>query len=205
MEKNEIFKEDKNDKLQDENRKYVKVMFGTSSGANGFEYKIGEINIADYWNPTAENPKDMGGFNFSVEDKIIRWLIRGDTIYDVEIPEDAEVIDVPHPSTPHGVFRSNKIIIKNPRAITDDMAMELYKKSTIPEKTYYKAMVGCAIRGFMNTAIQILNDRVSRENVEVAISEFIDFCTNRDTGIFNENELGPNTRRIYDELLKIKK
>lgn len=185
-------------------RKYVKVMFGTSSGAGGFEYKIGEVNIANNWNPNAKDPKEMGGFNFSVEDKIIRWLIRGDTIYDVELPEDAEVIDVPHPSTPHGVFRSNKIIIKNPRVITDEMALEFYRKSTIPEKTYYKAMVGCAIRGYMNTAMQILKDKANKENIELVISEFMDFCTNRETGIFDENELGKNTRKIYDELQKIK-
>ncbi len=30
----------------------------------------------------------MGGFNFSTEDKILRWLVRGDTLYDVIIPED---------------------------------------------------------------------------------------------------------------------
>lgn len=125
--------------------KYLKVMFGNKSNANviGYEYKIGEVNIANNWNPKATKPEEMGGFNFSVEDKIIRWLVRGDTIYDVEIPEDAEMICVLHPATPYGVYRANKIIISNPRKVTDKMAMELYKKSTIPEKTYYKAMVGC--------------------------------------------------------------
>jgi len=29
--------------------------------------------------------KEMVGFNFGTEDTILRWLIRGDTIYDVEI------------------------------------------------------------------------------------------------------------------------
>ena len=37
----------------------------------------------------------MGGFNFSTEDKILRWLVRGNTIYDVVILEDAEIIDCP--------------------------------------------------------------------------------------------------------------
>lgn len=48
----------------------------------------------------------MGGFNFSTESKILRWLVRGDTIYDVELPEDAEVVDCPSNSASHGVFRS---------------------------------------------------------------------------------------------------
>ena len=81
--------------------KYLKVMFGTKSGASDFEYKFGEGNVAKIW-----NPKKMGGFNFSTESKILRWLVRGDTIYDVELPEDAEVVDCPSNSAPHGVFRS---------------------------------------------------------------------------------------------------
>ena len=64
--------------------KYLKVMFG-NKGVN-FEYKINEVNIANNWNPTTYEPKEMGGFNFSTEDKILRWLVRGDTIYDVEVP-----------------------------------------------------------------------------------------------------------------------
>lgn len=186
--------------------KFLKVMFGNKSNANdtSLEYKIGDVNIANNWNPNAIDPKEMGGFNFSVEDKIIRWLVRGDTIYDVEIPEDAEVIDVKHDTTPHGVFRANKIIITNPRKVTDKMAMEFYKKSTIPEKSYYKAMVGCAIRGHMNTALQILKDKVNYENIEIVLEEFKDFCTNKETGIFNENELRENTKAIYEMLLKIK-
>ena len=89
--------------------KYLKVMF-ENKGVD-FEYKIGEVNIANNWNPNTYDPKEMGGFNFSTEDKILRWLIRGDTIYNVEVPIDAEIIDCPSESAPHGVFRSNKIIL----------------------------------------------------------------------------------------------
>lgn len=183
--------------------KYVKVMFGKKSNANGFEYKIDEVNIANNWNPNGKTPEEMGGFNFSTEDKIIRWLIRGDTIYDVILPDDAEVINIPHPSTPNGVFRTNKIILSNPRIITDEMAMEFYKISTIPEKTYYKAMAGCAIRGYMKTALQILNDKVNKNNIEVVLEEFKDFCKNRENGIFDEDDLGENAKKIYELLLKI--
>lgn len=186
------------------NKKFLKVMFGQRSGANSsFQYKIDEVNIANNWNPTAESPKEIGGFNFSVEDKIIRWLVRGDTIYDVIIPEDAEVIEVNHPTTPQGVFRANKIIVSNPRKVTDEMAMGFYLKSTIPEKSYYKAMAGCAIRGYINTAIKILEDKVNKTNIDLVLQEFKDFYTWNDTGIFNEEELGENTKFIYNMLLEI--
>lgn len=48
--------------------------------------------LAKIWNPKELDPKKMGGFNSSTESKILRWLVRGDTIYDVELPEDAEVV-----------------------------------------------------------------------------------------------------------------
>ena len=67
----------------------------------------------------------MGGFNFGSEDKILRWLHRGDTLYDVIIPEDAQVVLC---NEEKGVWRANKIIVTNPRKITDEVVMELYKK-----------------------------------------------------------------------------
>lgn len=184
--------------------KYLKVMFGTKSGASGFEYKINEINTAEYWKPNELDPKKMGGFNFSTETKILRWLVRGDTIYDVELPEEAEVIDCPSESAPHGVFRTNKIIISNPRKVTDELAMELYLKSELPEKSYFKAMAGCAVRGYINTAIKIFEDKVNEFNVSLAILEFEDFCKCKDE-VFNENiHLGKYTKIIYEKLQNIK-
>lgn len=67
-----------------------------------------------------------------------RWLVRGDTIYKVTIPDDAEVIDCPSESAPHGVFRTNKIILSDPQEVTDSMALEFYKKSNLPTKSYLK-------------------------------------------------------------------
>ena len=116
--------------------KYVRVMDGLKSNAGGFNYKTDEVNVSENWNPKALEPEKMGGFNFSTETKILRWLVRGDTIYDVDIPEEAEVIDSPSESAPHGVLRSNKIIISNPRRVTDELAMELYLKSDLRRKIY---------------------------------------------------------------------
>lgn len=185
--------------------KYLKVMFGTKSGASDFEYKLDEVNIANNWNPNELDPKKMGGFNFSVENKIIRWLVRGDTLYDVTIPKDAVVVDCPNLSAPHGVFRSNKIILSNPRPVTDDMAMELYFKSELPEKSYFKAMAGCAVRGYINTAIKIFEDKINKNNIDIAISEFKDFVKHDDAKEFCEKYLGENTRIIYNRLLNFRK
>lgn len=193
------FKSFINDYYKVSGYKYLKVMFGTKSGANNnLEYKIDEVNVSSFWNPETNNPKETGGFNFSIENKILRWLVRGDTIYDVTIPDDAEVIDCSGESCPGGVFRANKIIISNPRKVTDEMAMELYKKSDLPEKSYFKAMAGVAVRGYMNTAKQIFKDKINKNNIDLAISEFEDFCN-------PENDLSNNTEEIYKMLNNFKK
>lgn len=184
--------------------KYLKVMYGTKSGASNFEYKLNQINVAKTWNPNELDPKKMGGFNFSTETKILRWLVRGDTIYDVELPEYAEVIDCPNNSAPHRIFRSNKIIISNPRPVTDNMAMQLYLKSDLPEKSYYKAMAGCAVRGYMNTALKIFEDKVNKSNINVAIMEYEDFCKQDPNEEFNEEKhLNDQTRLIYNKLKQL--
>ena len=177
---------------------YLKVMFGVTSGADRtLNYKIDEVNVADNWNSNASDPKDMGGFNFSNDENILRWLIRGDTLYDVVIPEDAEVIKINHNSTPNGVFRSNKIILTNPRIVTDELAMELYKKSNMPEKTYYKALAGLAIRGYRNTCIELIRDRVNKDNVDLVLSEIDDFVKP-----YNSSGTSNNGNEVYEEIIR---
>ena len=69
----------------------------------------------------------MGGFNFSTEDKILRYIFRGDTIYEVIIPDDAEVINVDEEK---GIYRANKIIVTNPRNIPVVLPFDLDAKSS---------------------------------------------------------------------------
>lgn len=174
--------------------KYLKVMFG-NKGVN-FEYKINEVNISNNWNPNTFDPKEMGGFNFSTEDKILRWLVRGDTIYDVVIPDDTEIVDCPSESAPHGVFRSNKIILTNPKKVTDELAMEFYLKSNLPEKSYYKSLAGCAVRGYRNTCLKIIKDRINKDNIDLVLNEIDDFTK----PYSNENS---NNNEVLDEVMNL--
>lgn len=178
------------------NKKYVKVMYGQTSGANkDVEYKLNEVNVAKTWNPTAQSGKEFGGFNFSTEDKILRWLHRGDTIYDVTIPEDAEVIDVVESATPHGVFRSNKIIISNPRKVTDETALEFYKISTIPEEAYPNALGAVSVMNYYKTANKMLTEKVNDKNKDMYLKEWNDFIGKHNRKDCNE------TVRYIDKML----
>ena len=156
-------------------KKYVKVMFGTTSGAKSdFKYKLNEVNESDNWNPTAKKGRDFGGFNYTTEDCIVRWLHRGDTIYDVEVPKNAENIKIEGATT---IYRTNKIIIKNPRKIDGDLALHFYKISNIPEKSYYKTLGVVSIMNYKKTAYAILKDKVNKENINEVLEEWNDFIS----------------------------
>lgn len=169
--------------------KYVRVMDGLKSNAGGFEYKLGEVNIANNWNPKAANGKDFGGFNYAGEDSILRWLHRGTYIYDVEVPKDAENVKLEGATT---IYRTNKIIISNPRKVDDDLAFHYYEISNIPEKSYYKALGVVSIMGYKKTAYAILKDKVNKNNIDKVLEEWNDFI----------NHKGKNDRKASCELVK---
>ena len=64
-------------------------------------------------------------------------------------------------------------------------------------------MAGCAVRGYINTALQIFKDKINIKNVDLALEEFMDFCKPKNHK-FNENHLDTNTRKIYHLLLQLK-
>ena len=170
--------------------KYVRVMDGLKSNAGGFEYKLNEINVSDSWNPEAHSGKEFGGFNFTTESCILRWLHRGSTIYDVEIPKDAETVKIEGATV---LFRTNKIIVKNPRKVDDDLALHYYEISNIPEKSYYKALGAVAVMNYKKTAFKILKDKVNKNNINEVLEEWNEFIDHD----------GKNDRKDSNETVKL--
>ena len=174
--------------------KYVRVMDGLTSNAGGFEYKLDEVNIASKWDPSTLDPEQMGGFNFGTEDKILRWLHRGDTIYDVIVPDDAEIVLVDEIK---GIYRSNKIIVTNPRTITDDMVIELYKKTTLSNKILAECLVTLLWKQRKEISKYIIKDRVNLENVDEFTDEFIRYAG-------EDNLSSESGKEIYELLQEIR-
>ena len=144
----------------------------------------------------------MGGFCISTYEYIFRWLIRGDTLCEVKIPKDTKIYKT---VSENGIYVSEKIILTNPQIINDNFAMELYAKSKLPEIAYFKAMTACAICGYINTALKVCEDKVNKENVDIAISELENFCQRRkDENYENDFLKENNVKKIYDKLLEIK-
>ena len=170
--------------------KYVRVIDGLKSNAGGFEYKLNEINVSDSWNPEAHSGKEFGGFNFTTESCILRWLHRGSTIYDVEIPKDAETVKIEGATI---LFRTNKIIVKNPRKVNDDLALHYYEISNIPEKSYYKALGAVAVMNYKKTTLKILKDKVNKNNINEVLEEWNEFIDHD----------GKNDRKDSNETVKL--
>ena len=180
-------------------KKFVRVMNGIKSNAGGFEYKLDEINISNNWNPSEVEPEKMGGFNFSSEDKILRWIHRGDTLYDVIIPKDAEIILW---NEEKGVWRTNKIIVTNPQKITDEIVMELYKKTTLSDKIIAQCLQTLLWTNRIEVSKYIINNRVNKENVDIFINEFENYVKKSEK--FDYNELSEDSKMIYNMLKHIK-
>ena len=166
--------------------KYVRVMDGLKSNAGSFEYKLDEINVAKNWNPDNLNPEEMGGFNFGTEDKILRWLHRGDTIYDVIIPEDTEVIKVDNEK---GIYRANKIIVTNPRIITDDMVIKLYEKNTLSNKIIAQCLLTLIWKNRIEISKYIIKDRVNLDNVNEILEEFVNYAGDKNLSYDSTQEI----------------
>lgn len=173
--------------------KYVRVMDGLKSNAGGFNYKLDEINITEKWDTSSLDPEQMGGFNFGTEDKILRWLHRGDTIYDVIIPEDAEVILVDEEK---GIYRSNKIIVTNPRTITDAMVIDLYNKTTLSNKIIAQCLITLLWKKRVEISKYIIKDRVNLDNINEILEEFIKYAG-------EENLKSETGKEIYEILKEI--
>lgn len=124
---------------------------------------------------------------------------RGDTIYDVEIPTDAENIKLEGATT---IYRTNKIIINNPRKVDDDLALHFYEISKIPEKSYYKALGVVSIMNYNKTAYAILKDKVNKNNIDEVLEEWNDFIShgNKD----DRKDINGLVKEIENHLYEVK-
>ena len=54
---------------------------------------------------------------------------------------------------------SNKIIIKNPKELTENIIMDLYKKSDLPETSYFQCLAFLALRNYKEVCRKIIKDK----------------------------------------------
>lgn len=164
--------------------KYVRVMDGTVSNESGLNTPIDEVVISRDWDSNATVRDDIKGINFSTDESILRWIRRGDTIYDVVLPDDAEVKKVPGNFTPDGLFRTNKIILTNPQKLTQEVVLDLYNKMNLPDRTIPDVLALLAIRGFTKAADRLIEEKINNENIDEFTNNYIEFENDIHDGIY---------------------
>ena len=150
--------------------KYLKWIFKDNTGHRKLE--VGRVITSDKWDPDNDDWDKRGGFNFTNEECALRWMSRGDTLYEVEIPNDAEIVNVRNDKTPGGIIIANKIILKNPIPISEELLLDFYNKSKLPLSTYFESIGLLASRGYYNIALMIIKDKVNMNNIDLALDEF---------------------------------
>ena len=187
----------------DKDQKYYRVIQTKREYQDGRRFSIDEVVVADKKvDLNATDRTNLGGFCISTYNYVFRWLIRGDTLCEVKIPEDTKIYKT---VSENGIYIAEKMILTNPRKVDDDFAMKLYQNSTLPEISYFKAMTACAICGYIKTAMKVLEDKVNQENIDIAISEFEDFCKRREDEKFSEDLLTEEpVKMLYSKLKEIR-
>ena len=100
-----------------------------------------------------------------------------------------------------GIYRSNKIIVSNPKKITDDLVMDLYKKTTLSNKILADCLVTLIWKDRIKISKYIINDRVNKNNVDEFYTEFMNYSSKNN---FENDELKAKYKELEDMLLKIK-
>ncbi len=162
----------------DKNAKYYKITQLNTPYSNGKMFVEGKVAVADKKiNSSAEEASELGGFCISDYEHIFRWVIRGNYLCEVIIPDDTIIYKT---ESENGIYVSDKIILTNPLKMNDELATKLYKSSNLPEKSYFMAMTACCIQGYLKTAEKVFQDKVNKDNYEIALQEFKSFCKRRE-------------------------
>lgn len=153
--------------------KYLKWVFGNKMGhTDDKTFDIGKVITSDIWDPHNSDWDKRGGFNFTNEECALRWMSRGDTLYEVEIPSDGEIFEVRNDKTPGGIIIANKIVLKNPIPISEELLVDFYHKSKLPLSTYFECIGLLSSRGYYDLALMLIKDKVDLSNIDEAIEEF---------------------------------
>lgn len=150
--------------------KYLKWAFGKDiAKVENKKFEIGKVMESDIWDPTNDDWDSRGGFNFTIEKCALRWMSRGDTLYEVEIPKDGELVKINSTKTPDGIYIANKIILTNPIPISNELLENFYNKSELPISTYFECIRILATRNYYDLALKIIKDKVNLNNIDEAL------------------------------------
>ena len=109
------------------------------------------------------------------------------------IPEDAEVVLCDEEK---GIYRANRIIVTNPRPITDELVLELYNKTTLSNKIIAECLVTLLWKKRKEMSKYIIKNRVNLNNIDEILKEFVRYAG-------EDNLYSKSGNEIYEILKEI--
>ncbi len=70
-------------------------------------------------------------------------------------------------------------------------------KSKLSEKSYYKALAGIMLRGYKNTCLQLIRNRINKSNIDLVLKEINDFIEDDMT------KKKDNSHEVFYEIMDI--
>lgn len=177
------------------NKDLVRIMFDNNEVRNDVEEGFESEKLA--------KGEKFDGTEFTTIDKAVRWLLYGDTIYHISLPRWSVVEELHAKDTNHGLLKTESIIVKDGVKITDKIAMNLYKRSVLYEKAYFRTLAAVSIMGYKSTARLILKERINEDNIEEAIKEYVEYVNIEDDNNYTKENI-EFYKHILRELEKIK-
>ena len=177
------------------NKQLVRIMYDDANH---------QIDIDEgYDSEKLSKGEKFDGTEFTTIDKAVRWLLYGDTLYHISLPRWSVVEELHAKDTNHGLLKTDSIIVKDGVKITDKIAMNLYKRSVLHDKAYFRTLAAVAIMGYRSTARLILKERINEDNVEEAIKEYVSYVDVESKNNYSKENV-EFYKNIYKELEKIK-
>jgi hypothetical protein len=160
-------------------KKYFKLLYGTTSYGSGQPYEY-EINKIQQHLNFDENPKhNYGGFFIAEKYLILRFLTWGTTLYEVNVPPDAKIVQVPGEILKDGIYKTDKMELCNPIQLNDELVLQLIKETNVPEATWFDIISLCALQGFKKSALKIIKLYVTEKNIDEAIKRYTKYYNYR--------------------------
>lgn len=175
-------------KILDNDKSPVSIVWG----GTGYTYKIGEVNTCKNFDTTTTHGN---GLYFADEKNILNFLGYGKTLYEVELPPDAKVIEI---NDACKEYKADKIIVKNPTEITPELVkIFLENGSTISDEKLLGIIKDLA-RTKQEKILEVIFDLVDENNAKLAYE-----ILNLDTNLFYNCIIDKYTKTTNPEVISI--
>lgn len=161
-------------------------------GGTGYTYKINEVNICKNFDTTTQHGN---GFYFADEKNILNFLGYGNTLYEVELPPSAKIIEI---NDECKEYKTDKIIVKNPTKITPELVKIFLENGATISEQKLLGVIKDLCRTRQEEILEIIFDFVNENDAKMAYQ-----ILNLDTNMFYNCIIDKYSKTTNPEVISI--